>query len=207
MAATEPARHKLIILDACRDNPLDNICPGLKRKKLSFTRIEAGTMRGLLLVTSTQFGQSALDGLPGQHSPFAAALLQSLQAYPRLYFDQVMNAVARVTYDAAMKQAAFLQLPSRVVGGEAPADCLAGTGCVGDPRMVALGKENQRLAAPQGVRTCSGRREVCSMNCLAAGRTSAGCERVCRGRFIDCLKTGQFAKSNGVRPITGLAKK
>jgi hypothetical protein len=37
-------------------------------------------MRSLLLVTSTQFGQSALDGPPGQHSPFAAALFAALEA-------------------------------------------------------------------------------------------------------------------------------
>ncbi len=27
--ATEPAKHKFLILDACRDNPLGEICPGL----------------------------------------------------------------------------------------------------------------------------------------------------------------------------------
>jgi hypothetical protein len=75
MRATEPATHKLLILDACRDNPLGLVCPGLKNKKLSFTRIEAGAMQGLLLVTSTQFGQQALDGPPGSNSPFATALL------------------------------------------------------------------------------------------------------------------------------------
>src|SRR5262249_25067775 len=57
MAATEPARMKLVILDACRDNPLGDVCPNLAGKKLSFTRIEAGAMQGFLLVTSTQFGQ------------------------------------------------------------------------------------------------------------------------------------------------------
>ncbi|MBO0765801.1 MAG: caspase family protein, partial [Hyphomicrobiaceae bacterium] len=154
MAATEPARHKLIVLDACRDNPLDEECPGLKGKKLSFTRIEAGAMRGLLLVTSTQFGQTSLDGLPGQHSPFAAALFAGLEANPSVYFDQVLNEVARATYEAAQKQEdGFLQIPGRVVGGEAPDDCLAGRGCVGDARMAALAKENERLAVDaSGVR-------------------------------------------------------
>ena len=70
MQATESARHKLLILDACRDNPIGDVCAGLKNKKLSFTRIEAGAMQGLLLVTSTQFGQTALDGPKGTHSPF-----------------------------------------------------------------------------------------------------------------------------------------
>ena len=73
MAATAPARDKLLILDACRDNPIgtDHLCPKLKGKKLSFSQIEAGAMQGLLLVTSTQFGQQALDGPEGAHSPFA----------------------------------------------------------------------------------------------------------------------------------------
>ena len=88
MAATKPARHKLLILDACRDNPVDQVCPNLKGKKLSFTRIEAGTMLGFLLVTSTQFGQQALDGPPGVHSPFATALFASLETNPTVYFEQ-----------------------------------------------------------------------------------------------------------------------
>ena len=33
------------------------------------------------------------------------------------------------------------------MGGEAPADCLAGKDCIGDPRMAALAVENERLAA------------------------------------------------------------
>jgi tetratricopeptide (TPR) repeat protein len=153
MAATRPARHKLVILDACRDNPLGEVCPNLKGKKLAFTRIEAGAMQGFLLVTSTQFGQEALDGPPGVHSPFATALFTSLEASPGVYFEQVFNEVARATYEGAQKQGGFLQIPGKVVGGEAPADCLAGKGCVGDARMAALAVENERLTADaSGVR-------------------------------------------------------
>ena len=67
LQAAEPAKQKFLILDACRDNPIREACPGLQGKKLSFTRIEAGAMQGLLLVTSTQFGQQALDGMAGTH--------------------------------------------------------------------------------------------------------------------------------------------
>ncbi|MGB8735702.1 MAG: caspase family protein [Rhodomicrobium sp.] len=146
--ATRPARHKFLILDACRDNPLRKICPGLAGKKLSFTRIEAGAMQGLLLVTSTQFGQQALDGLPalGAHSPFATALLAALKANPNVYFEQLMNEVARATFDEAQKiEPGYLQIPGKVVGGAAPADCLAGKDCIGDARMAALAAENGRL--------------------------------------------------------------
>jgi tetratricopeptide (TPR) repeat protein len=159
MAATGRARMKLVILDACRDNPLDEVCPSLKGKKLSFTRIEAGAIQGFLLVTSTQFGQQALDGPKGAHSPFAAALFSALEANPNIYFEQVMNEVARATYDATQKpsgllQPSFVQIPGKVVGGAAPADCLAGKDCIGDARMAALVIENERLAADAaGVRT------------------------------------------------------
>jgi tetratricopeptide (TPR) repeat protein len=156
MQAASPARHKLLILDACRNNPIgtDDVCPNLKGKKLSFTRIEAGAMQGLLLVTSTQFGQLALDGLPGSHSPFAASLFAALEANPRIYFDQVMNEVARTAYKAVKeKWPGFDQIPGRVVGGAAPADCLTGRDCIGDGRMAGLAEENERLAADaSGVR-------------------------------------------------------
>src|SRR5262249_12197767 len=160
MAATEPARMKLVILDAGRDNPLGEICPSLKGKKLSFTRIEAGAMQGLLLVTSTQFGQQALDGLAGTHSPFATALFGAFDLNPDIYFEQVFNEVARATYEAAQRQGGFLQIPGKVVGGVAPADCLAGTGCVGDARMVALAIDNERLTKDAaGVRNILEREE------------------------------------------------
>jgi tetratricopeptide (TPR) repeat protein len=172
MAATGRARHKLVILDACRDNPLGEVCPGLKGKKLSFTRIEAGALRGFLLVTSTQFGQTALDGPEGEHSPFAAALLAALEANPGVYFDQVLNEVARATYDAAQKQGGFLQIPGRVVGGEAPADCLAGSGCVGDARLAALANENERLASD-----ASGVRAILALEEQARGKAYTAEER------------------------------
>src|SRR5262245_20557199 len=90
--AIAPAKHKILVLDACRDNPLGLICPPLKdAKKLAFKKIEPRDTRGLLLVTSTQFGQQALDGLPDTHSPFAAALFAALEANPNVYFEQVID--------------------------------------------------------------------------------------------------------------------
>lgn len=162
MQATNRARHKFLILDACHDNPIGTVCPNLNGKNLSFTRIEAGAMQGLLLVTSTQFGQQALDGLPGSHSPFATALLTALEANPVIYFEQVMNEAARATYKVAQaKHRGFLQIPGRMVGGAAPADCLAGKDCVGDARMAALAEENERLAKDAaGVRDILGQEEA-----------------------------------------------
>lgn len=163
--AANGAPNKLVILDACRNNPIGDICPSLKGKKLSFTRIEAGAMQGLLLVTSTQFGQEALDGANGGHSPFAAALLQSLAAHQSVYFEQLMNEVARQTYEAAKANGGFVQIPGKVVGGAAPADCLAGKDCIGDARMAALAAENEGLAAE-----ASGVRNIITAEEKARGR-------------------------------------
>jgi protein-disulfide isomerase len=161
MQATEGAKHKFLILDACRDNPLPLICPGLKGKKLSFARIEVGAFQNLLLVTSTQFGQQALDGERGTHSPFAAALMATLEANPSIYFEQVMNEVARGTYEAAQKQErGFVQIPGKLVGGAAPTDCLRGKGCVGDARMAALELENERLSAAEAAASAESARQA-----------------------------------------------
>src|SRR5262245_43117655 len=175
MAAASPARHKLLILDACRDNPVGEVCPDLKGKKLSFTRIEAGAMQGFLLVTSTQFGQQALDGPPGIHSPFATALFASLETNPSVYFEQVFNAVARAPYEAAQKQNGFLQIPGKVVGGEAPSDCLSGKGCVGDARMAALAVEDERLT-----KDAAGVRNILEREELARGKPYTAEERQTR---------------------------
>ena len=65
-----------------------------------------------------------------------------------------MNEVARATYEDAQAHYGFLQIPGKVVGGEAPADCLAGKDCIGDARMAALAAENGQLASDAaGVRS------------------------------------------------------
>ena len=149
LLAAATAKRSVIIVDACRDEPLGKNCPPLPvGKTLSFKKIEPGELRNLLLVTSTQFGQQAQDGEAGKHSPFAEALFAALQANPRVYFDQIINQVAKDTYESVLKDyKGFKQIPGRVVGGEAPADCLAGRDCVGDIRMSALAGQLETLAA------------------------------------------------------------
>jgi Caspase domain len=145
IAAAERAHSKIVILDACRNNPIDGLCPVLREKRMSFTRIEAG--QRLLLVNSTQFGQQALDGPPNAHSPFAHALLAALESNPTVYFEQVMNEVARATQTMAQRQNGFLQVPRKVVDGAPSRDCLQGENCSGDPRMAALAVEVEKLTA------------------------------------------------------------
>jgi tetratricopeptide (TPR) repeat protein len=145
VVAASPARHKVIILDACRDNPMGLICPPLKdNAPVSFKDIKLPDARDFLLVTSTKPGQQAQDGPPGKHSPFATALFAALEASPEIYFDQVFNRVAKATIEAT-KASGFTQLPETLARGGAPEACLRGTGCAGDIRAAALAAEVGKL--------------------------------------------------------------
>ncbi len=145
--ATKDARHKLVILDACRNDAVAKACPGQAvGKATSFREIKPAGIGDLIVMSSTQFGAEALDGPAGGHSPFMTALIAALEQHPRIYFEQVLNDVATRTHEAALAQS-FKQLPGRAVGGAAPQACLAGTDCVGDPNMLAMATDITRLAA------------------------------------------------------------
>jgi uncharacterized caspase-like protein len=101
LSAIDGARRlKLVILDACRDNPF------LEQMKRTYaTRsITRGLARvepeaGVLIVYAAKHGEVALDGT-GQNSPFAAALLNRMQT-PNLelrrLFDLVRDDVMATT--------------------------------------------------------------------------------------------------------------
>ena len=76
----------LIILDACRDNPFKTKMiqtPGTKRTinprsvSRGFTRVEVGG--NILVAYSATEGTTAEDGVIGQNSPYAKALLQHIE--------------------------------------------------------------------------------------------------------------------------------
>jgi hypothetical protein len=82
--AVKDARHRLLVFDNCRNNPAD----GWRQRDLMIqARAEAADQAGALLSSpdtlvlySTASGRTALDGPPGENSPFAAGLLRQLQA-------------------------------------------------------------------------------------------------------------------------------
>jgi len=95
-AAVERVRGmKLILLDACRDNPLAARLGLPPRRGLS-----APSPPGDILVAyATRHGSVAEDGPPGGNSPFTAALLRSIDQPidVRLMFRQVLNDVLAAT--------------------------------------------------------------------------------------------------------------
>ena len=145
MEALAGAKQKIVVLDACRNNPLGQICPPATKAKLTFRDFKVPDAGNFLLVSSTKPGQVADDGLIGAHSPFARALLAALSGTPNVHFDQVFNRVAKTVIEETSK-GNFTQIPEMLIRGGAPEACLAGTACAADPQAAALREE---LAALQ----------------------------------------------------------
>ena len=144
LEALAGARQKIVVLDACRNNPLGEICPPATKAKLTFRDFKVPDAGNFLLVSSTKPGQVADDGLAGAHSPFARALLAALSGTPNVHFDQVFNRVSKAVIEETSK-GNFTQIPEVLIRGGAPEDCLAGEACAADPQAAALREELEAL--------------------------------------------------------------
>jgi uncharacterized caspase-like protein len=94
------AQNRILILDACRDNPLAqrmNTPGGARSIGRGLAPIEIST-RGTLLAFATEPGNIASDGA-GRHSPFTAALLEHLPT-PGLEVRQVFTRVRAAVVQA-----------------------------------------------------------------------------------------------------------
>lgn len=73
------SRYRLVILDACRDNPLANNMARAKGEKAAYRGLAPVEPGGQTYVAyAARAGQRAQDGAGGGHSPYAAALLKHL---------------------------------------------------------------------------------------------------------------------------------
>jgi hypothetical protein len=153
----EPSRANIIILDACRDNPLARSFAarlGASRSTAVATGLAGystlGT--GTLIAFSTAPGQVALDG-DGVNSPFTQALVKHL-ATPGLEVRQMLTRVrddvARATRDrqvpwdnSSLRGDVYLaDVGKAVVGGSVPANAVTGGADVGS------GADTVRAATP-----------------------------------------------------------
>jgi tetratricopeptide (TPR) repeat protein len=133
------AHSKIVILDACRNDPMAQ-CPMRGSRPMSFAPLTVPESESYLLVSSTKPGQLALDGPTGADSPYARALLQWLEKAPEVYFQDVLSYVAKDVIEETAR-ANLTQVPEMLQRGMAPADCLKGVGCVGDVRAAVLSQE------------------------------------------------------------------
>jgi len=142
------SKEKIVILDACRNDPLKaQQCLSRGARPLSFGSIAvpASTNR-FLLVTSTQNGQLAQDGPAGDHSPFAEAMFHYMEAEPQSRFDQMFDLVTKRVVERTAA-ANFTQVPEILIRGGAPEACLAAGACGGNAETAALRNEITELKA------------------------------------------------------------
>jgi hypothetical protein len=103
------AKIKLVLLDACRDNPFAARVRSAARTRsvvVGNGLAEMTSGEGTLIAFATGPGQTALDGKVGENSPFTRALLNHI-ANPGIEIQQAMTQVRAQVNDETHKQ----QLP------------------------------------------------------------------------------------------------
>lgn len=147
MDAMSDARDKIVIIDACRNDPFQaQQCAQRGARSLSFGSIAVPESDSrFLLMSSTKPGQYAADGLPGAHSPFAESLFYWMEKEPNAYFDELLDRVAKRVIERST-EAKFTQVPEVLIRGGAPESCLTGN-CASDPEAVTLRAEVEALKA------------------------------------------------------------
>jgi uncharacterized caspase-like protein len=101
------ARVKLVFLDACRDNPFASKIRAAARTrsvKILSGLAEMKPNEGTLIAFAAGPGQTALDGKPGENSPFTGALLRNI-AEPGVEIRHALTKVrAQVSEETNRKQ-------------------------------------------------------------------------------------------------------
>ena len=76
-------RVNVVILDACRDNPFAAELAHAKTRAVvaerGLSRVDGESARGALIAFASDPKSVALDGAPGEHSPFTKALLRHIE--------------------------------------------------------------------------------------------------------------------------------
>ncbi len=89
-------RVNIVVLDACRDNPFAAALARNKTRAIvgerGLSRIDGDLARGTLIAFASDPKSTALDGPPGQHSPFTEAFLHHVFD-PDVSIDTVMSRV------------------------------------------------------------------------------------------------------------------
>ena len=139
--AAAGASNQVVLLDSCRNDPFPSCPTRAARSGNGFrglSRVDTGG--SMLIANATLSGALAQDGQPGEHSPFAAALLSELKSSPTVKFRDILDRVA-LTVKVATSGS---QVPEITARGGSPEDCLAGTGCGGGSAVAA--PDDQRIA-------------------------------------------------------------
>jgi formylglycine-generating enzyme required for sulfatase activity/uncharacterized caspase-like protein len=161
MGIASGARHfGLVVLDACRDNPLAN---NLRRPDGTTRSTSRGLAAveptgNLLVAYATRDGHVAADGT-GRNSPYTAAILEALQVQGlevRLFWGRVHDRVVSAThraqepfiYGALGGEALYLNPPAPASGSNSPVTSGLGQGAV----ELALWQSVEKLGTAEAYR-------------------------------------------------------
>jgi peptidoglycan hydrolase-like protein with peptidoglycan-binding domain len=149
-------RVNIVILDACRDNPFAATLSKAKTRALvaerGLSRIDGDLARGTLIAFASDPKSIALDGSPGQHSPFTEAFLAHV--FDPVSIDAVMSRVRAEVWEKT-RQGQLPWVNTSLIGDyslnpEAPAaPAPVAAGPAGDPRDALLwdSAQHSNLAA------------------------------------------------------------
>jgi len=131
MLSDAPAKTRIVILDACRNNPFSDIKQVTGR---GLAIVDAPT--GSIVSYATAPGMTALDG-SGDHSPFTAAFVETAKE-PGLLIEQALKKVRLAVHKATDGQQTpwesssltvnFAFIPASAAGGQPGQDAVAETG-------------------------------------------------------------------------------
>lgn len=157
VASVKSVPKRVFVFDACRDNPFDQCGATENSRTLGFSQQPLSSfvqqsseeygdkkLGSSLLVFSTDLGSVALDGSPGENSPFALAMLKKLRISAR----NTMRSIFAATSKEVAEQSGYSQVPWVTSIGGDPNMCLAGENCdilESLSSQVMLGRSN-RLA-------------------------------------------------------------
>jgi uncharacterized caspase-like protein len=103
-------RVNVVILDACRDNPFAADLAHSRSRSIvgerGLSRVDGDLARGTLIAFASDPKSTALDGPPGEHSPFTKALIDHIED-PAVPIDTVMNRVRSEVWETTKNR----QLP------------------------------------------------------------------------------------------------
>jgi uncharacterized caspase-like protein len=203
-------KTNIIIMDACRDNPLArNLARALGTRSTQIGRglsaQESG--EGTLISFSTQPGNVALDG-DGRNSPFAEAFIKHMSTPGEDIStilinvrNDVMQATGRrqVPWEHSAMTARFFFLGKGQEAKELPP-----ASDIKPPKSATPAVNVPRVVPGPGL-SCSDVRPTCEMGCKSRGHPAQNCAVNCTAMFNDCLKTGSFM--GRYKQTHGLVKK
>jgi len=157
IAASRPARNRVVILDACRTAAFPS-CPSRGDATLTFRALGrvAEEHRGTLIATSAATGGVASDGPRGGHSPYNALLRQHLAGKPQSFLHEVLFDVNRELGSRPSGQQPSLHFAH----GVPPAVCLKVEGCGQSAEDIELARLRAKIEELQRAQTALARKQA-----------------------------------------------